>query len=120
MTKEELKKENTELKARLQKKINTTTVSDYPYSALKLEEAKEILQVVLGKWKEERWILQSEEEVKQIEKLMKQTEQFLKELEIQEDKLCEYCDQYKYYPDGKRCRTCDNGSKWKRRQKNEI
>lgn len=41
---EELEKENAELKARLQKKINTTTVSDYPYSALKLEEAKEIIE----------------------------------------------------------------------------
>lgn len=39
-----LKQENKELKAQLQKKINTTTVSDYPYSALKLEEAKELLK----------------------------------------------------------------------------
>lgn len=36
------------------------------------------------------------------------------EAQIREDRLCEHCDQYKSYPDGKRCRTCDNGSKWKR------
>lgn len=53
-------KENAELKEELkdanekvvhlacnQKKINTTTVSDYPYSALKLEEAKEIIALGL-------------------------------------------------------------------------
>ena len=44
----ELEQENAELKARLQKKINTTTVSDYPYSALKLEEAKEIIRDLLN------------------------------------------------------------------------
>ena len=47
------------------------------------------------------------------EELKKQVEQFLKEQEIQEDRLCEHCDQYKSYPNG-RCRICDNGSKWKR------
>ena len=46
-------------------------------------EAKEILQVVLDKWKEERWILQSEEEVRKIETLMEQAEQFLKDSEVE-------------------------------------
>ena len=41
---QQLEKENAELKAQLQKKVNTTTVSDYPYSALKLEQAKEIIR----------------------------------------------------------------------------
>ena len=41
---EELEQENVELKEQLQKKINITTVSDYPYSALKLEEAKDIIK----------------------------------------------------------------------------
>lgn len=42
-------------------------------------------------------------------------EAFLKELYVCEDRLCVHCDEYKSFPDGKRCRTCDNGSKWKRR-----
>lgn len=46
---------------------------------MQLTKGKEILQVVLDKWKEERWILQSEEEVRKIENLMEQTEQFIKE-----------------------------------------
>ena len=46
-----------------------------------LTKAKEMLQTVFDKWKEERWILQSEKEVKQIENLMKQVEQFIKEIE---------------------------------------
>lgn len=45
----------------------------------KLNKAKEILKVVLNKWKEERWILQSEKEVKMIENVMKEAEEFLKE-----------------------------------------
>lgn len=36
-----------------------------------------------------------------------------------EDRLCEYCEQYKSCPDGKHCRTCDNGSKWKRSKEND-
>lgn len=47
-------------------------------------------------------------------KTLVETEQFLKELEIHEERLCEHCDQYKSCPDGKRCHTCDNGSKWRR------
>ena len=46
-----------------------------------LAKATKILQTVFDKWKEERWILQSEKEVKQIENLMNQTEQFIKEIE---------------------------------------
>ena len=49
-----------------------------------LTKVKEILQTILDKWKEERWILQSEEEVKQIENLMKQAEQFIKEIKENE------------------------------------
>lgn len=45
----------------------------------KLNKATEILKVVLNKWKEERWILQSEKEVKMIENVMKEAEAFLKE-----------------------------------------
>ena len=33
-----------------------------------------------------------------------------------EDRLCSDCDQYASCPDGKCCRTCDNGSKWKRKK----
>ena len=47
----------------------------------KLTKAKEILQVVLDKWKKDRWILYSDEKIKQIENLMEQTEQFLREIE---------------------------------------
>lgn len=114
----ELEKENTELKARLQKKINTTTVSDYPYSALKLEEAKDIINclVHLGEFNENT----AEEYLNyQVHDTLKRAEQFLKELEVREDRLCEYCDQYKSCPDGKRCHTCDNGSKWKREVEND-
>lgn len=53
----DLEKENTELKE-------------------KLNKATEILKVVLNKWKEERWILQSEKEVKMIENVMKEAEAF--------------------------------------------
>ena len=56
----ELEKENNELKE-------------------KLNKATEILKVVLNKWKEERWILQSEKEVKMIENVMKEAEAFLEE-----------------------------------------
>lgn len=43
------------------------------------EELKDILQVVLNEWKENRWILQSDEDIKKIENCMKQAEQLLKE-----------------------------------------
>lgn len=56
-TTKELEKENAELKE-------------------KLNKATEILKVVLNKWKEERWILQSEKEVKMIENVMKEAEAF--------------------------------------------
>ena len=71
-----IEKENEELKEQI-KQIEK--VSDY--NADQLTKAKEMLQTVFDKWKEERWILQSEKEVKQIENLMKQAEQFIKEIE---------------------------------------
>lgn len=64
-------------------RLNVTTISDYPITELQLFKAKEILQTVLDKWKEERWILQSEEEVRKIENLMEQVEQFLKDSEVE-------------------------------------
>lgn len=67
----ELEKENAELKG-------FQDGAEFGYNKGR-NEAKEILQVVLDKWKEERWILQSEEEVRKIETLMEQAEQFLKE-----------------------------------------
>lgn len=71
---EELEEENAELKARLQKKINTTTVSDYPYSALKLEEAKELLNEFM------RISKASDEDFEHdYSELIGETEQFLKE-----------------------------------------
>lgn len=59
---EELEKENAELKEQL-------------------AQVKEIIETVLDKWKEEKWILQSEKEVRQVETLMKQAGQFLQEIE---------------------------------------
>ena len=68
-----LEEENAELNERLQKKINTTTVSDYPYSALKLEEAKEIIEELYDK------IPASHSDY--YKEVMEKAEQFLKELE---------------------------------------
>ena len=70
----DLEKENAELKTRLRKKINITTVSDYPYSALKLEEAKELLK----KWVEH---FKPKLEGYPITPIQEQTEQFLNSLE---------------------------------------
>lgn len=71
-----LTEENAELKARLQKKINTTTVSDYPYSALKLEEAKELLNEFM------RISKASDEDFEHdYSELIGETEQFIKDLE---------------------------------------
>lgn len=71
-----LTEENAELKARLQKKINTTTVSDYPYSALKLEEAKELLNEFM------RISKASDEDFEHdYSELIRETEQFIKEIE---------------------------------------
>ena len=90
----DLEKENAELKENyrkrgdiiisLERQIRLNIHSD------KLTKAKEIIKTVLDKWKEERWILQSEKEVKQIEKLMKQAEQFLNG-DGCPDTLCEDC-----------------------------
>ena len=67
-------KENKQLKTRLRKKINVTTVSDYPYSALKLEEAKQLLK----KWVE---LFKPKLEGYPITPIQEQTEQFLNNLE---------------------------------------
>ena len=67
----DLEKENKELKTRLRKKINVTTVSDYPYSALKLEEAKEIIREFVDNV--ERYSINNE--------ILDRAEQFLKDLE---------------------------------------
>lgn len=82
-----IEQENAELKAEIENDRDLPTVA-YMQGAenqkkkdeKQLTKAKEILQTILDKWKEERWILQSEKEVKQIENLMKQAEQFLKEI----------------------------------------
>lgn len=74
----ELEKENAELKEKLEHR-NCVDCSNHG-SNIKLFKAKEILKVVLNKWKEERWILQSEKEVKMIENVMKEAEQFLEGL----------------------------------------
>lgn len=99
----------------LKMKINTTTISDAPLMEREqLAEAKDIINclVHLGEFNENT----DEEYLNyQVHDVLKKAELFLKEWAIQEDKLCEYCDQYESCPDGKRCRTCDNGSKWKRR-----
>ena len=83
---EELENENADLEAQLESERDLPAIA-YMQGAEKqkkkdaeqLAKTKEILQTVLDKWKEERWILQSEEEVRMIERLMKQAEQFLKE-----------------------------------------
>lgn len=77
-----LQKENATLKKQLEAlsgDIPWNELKDVSEVTKKLTEVKEILQTVLDKWKEERWILQSDEEIKQIENLMKQAENFLKE-----------------------------------------
>ena len=76
---ERLKKEIAELdmKRKAERKIFQGIVEK---NNDQLTKAKEILQTVFDKWKEERWILQSEKEVKQIENLMKQAEQFLEKV----------------------------------------
>ena len=73
---EELKQENTELRVKLQKKINTTTVSDYPYSALKLEEAKGIIERLLKTFVDFQTI-----GVLYNTDILKEAEQFLKEVD---------------------------------------
>jgi len=44
-----------------------------------LTKAKDILQIVLDEWKENRWILQSDKEVQKIENLMEQAEQLCRD-----------------------------------------
>lgn len=75
------KQENAALKSKYDTCLreNTGLKIHNAYVEKKLNKAKEILKVVLNKWKEDRWILQSEKEVKMIEKTMKEAEQFLKE-----------------------------------------
>jgi len=75
---ERLEKENAELKARLQKKTNTTTVSDYPYSALKLEEAKEIIKKLVDGI---RVISDPKVELTDVNSFVAEAEKFLKEIE---------------------------------------
>ena len=77
----ELEKENAELQERLQKKINTTTVSDYPYSALKLEEAKGIIKKLLEEEKNNMYWEMDGSDKSSYYKVRKQAEQFLKEVE---------------------------------------
>lgn len=82
-----------------------------------LEKEKEEQREQLAKAKEiiEAYVLTAKvEHLKGRYESVDEAEAFLKELEISEDRLCEHCDQYKSFPDGKRCRSCDNGSKWKR------
>lgn len=78
----DLEKENATLKKQLEAlsgDIPWNELKDVSEVTKKLTEVKEILQVVLDKWEQERWILQSDAEIKQIENLMKQAENFLKE-----------------------------------------
>lgn len=70
---QKLEKENAELKEKQQKKINTTTVSDYPYSALKLEEAKEIIKAFL--------LMAKVEHLKDRYETVDDAEAFLKEID---------------------------------------
>lgn len=78
----ELEKENAELKRDKEDLIFVRNAKADHICELKdlLAKAKEMLQTVFDKWVEERWILQSEKEVKQIENLMKQAEQFLEKV----------------------------------------
>ena len=71
---EELEKENAELKETVTK-MNNVIIETFS----NLAKAKGILQTVLDKWKKNRWLLQSDEEVQKIENLMEQAEQFLQE-----------------------------------------
>lgn len=82
MTKEELEKENAELKDKLNNwvKCAELRLANWQKYEKQLTKAKEILQVVLDKWKKDRWILYSDEKIKQIENLMEQTEQFLEKV----------------------------------------
>lgn len=106
---EALEKENAELKKDLKSK--DLALEDFvkwsdkqkKKSDKQLLEAKEIIKKFLNaKSIEDTCVVESE------------AERFLKELEVHEERLCAYCDQYKSCPDGKRCHTCDNGSKWRR------
>ena len=111
-----LEKENAELRKKCLSAQDAVTMQMYTNKAnkeiadKKLAEAKDLLDKVLR-------VVHSELHPYQMQPyldVLKQAEQFLKEFEIREDRLCEYCDQYKSCPDGKRCHTCDNGSNWKR------
>ena len=77
---ERLEQENAELKARLQKKTNTTTVSDYPYSALKLEEAKEIIKKLVDGI---MVISDPKVELTDVNSFVAEAEKFLKESEVE-------------------------------------
>lgn len=97
--------------AALRMRMNTKTlkklICDNEELKQKLEQAKEIIKDLLR-------LPYDWEVCGNVISYLDKAAQFIKELEIREDRLCEHCDKYKSCPDGKRCRTCDNGSKWKR------
>ena len=110
----EFEKENAELKsiADFQTSSNMDRYFQLKRNKDLLTKAKEIIR-------EETRLLGNIVSIERIKdehpnKVIEQAEAFLKEYEIREDRLCEHCDQYKCCPDGKRCRTCDDGSNWKR------
>ena len=111
-----LEAENTELKKEYSDNLS---LKDEELMCLETEfntfksEAKELLEEFCSHYMYDCDATREDKTYEAFEELKEQAEAFLKEYDIREDRLCEHCDQYKSYPNG-RCRICDNGSKWKR------
>ena len=105
-------------KEALKAKVNVTFISDAPLMEKEqLKRARELLEEFCSYYMYDCDATREDKTYEAFEELKEESEAFLeelKELQINEDRLCEHCDQYKSFPDGKRCRSCDDGSKWKR------
>jgi hypothetical protein len=109
MTKDELEKENAELK----EKLRLSDLENHyclPWCS-KLTKAKELLERFLGLGN--LWNL----DCKDYFPLRKEAEQFLKgEFTAEQSNECHDCAKFDEMPKGPRCKTCDNGSHFQKKE----
>ena len=108
---DELQKENAELK-KLKRECETSLCrAEYQYNYEQLTKAKEIISEFV------EWATWQGSNCPSFKSIQDKAEQFLKgEITTEQSNECHDCAKFDEMPNGPRCKTCDNGSSFQKKE----